>query len=69
MKYAELARKLRSLGYYFTWHGAGSHEIWRNPVSGKQTSIPYHGAKDMGPKLLSQILWQQEIDRQDFDQA
>jgi len=55
MKYGELARKLRRLGCYFTRYGAGSHEIWRNPVTGKQTPIPYHGTKDIGPKLLARI--------------
>jgi predicted RNA binding protein YcfA (HicA-like mRNA interferase family) len=69
MKYAELTRKLRRLGCDFTRHGAGSHEIWRNPVTGKQTSIPYHRSKDIGSKLLSQILRQLGIDRQDFDEA
>jgi predicted RNA binding protein YcfA (HicA-like mRNA interferase family) len=34
-----------------------------------QTSIPYHRAKDIGPKLLSEILRQLGIDRQDFDEA
>jgi hypothetical protein len=38
MKYAELTAKLLRLGCRFTWHGAGSHEIWRNPATGKQTS-------------------------------
>ena len=69
MKYAELTRKLRRVGFEFTRYGAGSHEIWRNPVSGKQTSIPYHRAKDIGPRLLSQILRQLGVDRLDFDQA
>ena len=69
MEYAELTRKLRRLGCDFTRYGAGSREIWRNPVTGRQTSIPYHRAKDIGPKLLSQILRQLGIDRQDFDEA
>lgn len=69
MKYAELTRKLRRLGCHFTRYGAGSHEIWRNPATGKQVPIPYHRTKDIGPKLLSRILCQLGIDRQDFDQA
>jgi len=69
MKYGELARKLRRLGCYFTRYGAGSHEIWRNPATGKQTPVPYHGTKDIGPKLLARILHQSEIDRKDFDRA
>ncbi len=69
MKYGELARKLRRLGCHFTRYGAGSHEIWRNPVTGKQTPIPYHSTKDIGPKLLARILRQLEIDRDDFDRT
>jgi predicted RNA binding protein YcfA (HicA-like mRNA interferase family) len=69
MKYAELTRKLRRLGCYFTRYGAGSHEMWRNPASGKQVPIPYHRSKEIGPELLSRILRQLGIDREDFDQA
>lgn len=69
MKYGELARKLRSLGCYLTRYGAGSHEIWRNPATGRQVPVPYHRTKDIGPGLLSRILKQLEIDREDFDRA
>jgi len=69
MKYAELTRRLRRLGCHFTRHGAGSHEIWRNPATGRQASIPYHVSKDIGPTLLSRILRQLGIDRSDFDGA
>jgi len=69
MKYAELTRKLRRLGCYFTRYGAGSHEIWRNPASGKQVPIPYHRSKEIGPELLSRILRQLGVDRENFDQA
>jgi predicted RNA binding protein YcfA (HicA-like mRNA interferase family) len=69
MKYAELTRKLRRLGCYFTRYGAGSHEIWRNPATGRQVPIPYHRTKEIGPKLLYRILYQLGIDRKDFDQA
>lgn len=69
MKYAELTRKLRRLGCEFTRYGAGSHEIWRNPATGAQAPVPYHRSKDIGPQLLSRILRQLEIDREDFDEA
>ena len=69
MKYAELTRKLRRLGCEFTRYGAGSHEIWRNPAAGTQAPVPYHRSKDIGPQLLSRILRQLEIDRDDFDEA
>ncbi len=69
MKYAELARKLRRLGCYRTRYGAGSHEIWRNPATCKQAPIPYHRTKDIGPKLLSRILRQLGINRQELDKV
>lgn len=69
MKYAELIRKLRRLGCYCTRYGAGSHEIWRNPATGKQVPIPYHRSKDIGTGLLSRILRELEIARDDFNQA
>ncbi len=69
MKYAELTRKLRRLGCYPTRFGAGSHEIWRNPATEKQTPIPYHRSKDLGAGLLSRILKQLDIDRESFDKA
>jgi predicted RNA binding protein YcfA (HicA-like mRNA interferase family) len=69
MKYAELTRKLRRRGCEFTRYGAGSHEIWRNPATGKQVPIPYHRSKDIGPNLLSRILRELEIDRKEFDQS
>jgi len=69
MKYAELTRKLRRLGCQFTRFGAGSHEIWRNPATNKQISIPYHRSKDIGNKLLARILEGLGVDRQDFDRA
>lgn len=69
MKYAELTRKLRRLGCYFTRYGAGGHEIWRNPATGKQAPIPYHRTKEIGPNLLSRILHQLDVDRRDFDQV
>jgi len=69
MKYAELTRKLRRLGCQFTRHGAGSHEIWRNPATSKQVPIPYHRTKDIGPGLLARILQEPEIERKEFDQT
>jgi len=43
--------------------------MWRNPATGKQVPIPYHHSKEIGPELLSRILRQLGIDREDFDQA
>ena len=69
MKYSELTRKLKRLGCYFTRYGAGSHEIWRNPATGKQVPIPYHRSKEIGPGLLSRLLRELGVDHDEFDKA
>ena len=69
MRYADVTRKLRRLGCYPTRYGAGSHELWRNPSSGRQTSIPYDSSKEIGPGLLAAILSQPDVDRARFDEA
>ncbi len=69
MRYPELRAKLLRLGCQLTRYGAGSHEIWRNPVTGKQVPIPYHRTKDIGPGLLSRILRGLGIDREKFERA
>jgi len=39
--YGELTRRLRRCGIELDRQG-GSHEVWRDPVSGQQTRIPWH---------------------------
>jgi predicted RNA binding protein YcfA (HicA-like mRNA interferase family) len=69
MKYAELTKKLRRLGCEFTRYGAGSHEVWRNSITGAQVPIPYHRTKDIGTKLLARILRELKIEKRDFNRA
>jgi predicted RNA binding protein YcfA (HicA-like mRNA interferase family) len=69
MKYVGLAKKLKGPGCEYARQGAGSHEIWFHPRTGRAVPIPYHRTKDSGPKLLARILRELEIDRQDFDRA
>ena len=37
----ELLERLRQAGYEFVRHGKGSHDIWRNPATGKAVAIPH----------------------------
>jgi predicted RNA binding protein YcfA (HicA-like mRNA interferase family) len=37
----ELLAHLRQAGYEFVRHGKGSHDIWRNPATGKAVAIPH----------------------------
>lgn len=69
MKYSELAKKLLRLGCRFTRYGAGSHEIWRNPRTGRQVPIPFHSTRDIGPALISRILKELHISRKEFEDA
>jgi predicted RNA binding protein YcfA (HicA-like mRNA interferase family) len=69
VKYRELVKKLKRLGCEYARPGAGSHEIWVNPHTRMAAPIPYHRSKDIGPKLLAQILKQLGVSRRDFDQA
>ncbi|MBI5564866.1 MAG: type II toxin-antitoxin system HicA family toxin [Chloroflexi bacterium] len=69
MKYAELVKKLKRLECEYVRQAGGSHEIWLNRRTGKSAPIPYHRTKDIGPQLMSRILRELEIDRNEFDRA
>ena len=53
--YRKIVRKLTNLGFEFHRHAAGSHEIWRNPTTGRFTTIPNHPG-DMPEGTLRAIL-------------
>lgn len=67
-KYREVARKLRSLGWAFDRHGAGSHEVWRHAATRKMVTVPHH-ARDMAEGTLRAVLREAEIDIEDFLRA
>ena len=64
-KYQEVARKLRKLGFEFVRPGAGSHEIWRHPDTGRKFTIPHH-ARDVAEGTLRKILRDAGIDVDEF---
>ncbi len=41
-QYRDIVAKMRALGFEFDRQAAGSHEIWRNPSTGRFTTIPNH---------------------------
>jgi mRNA interferase HicA len=48
MIYREVARKLRRLGCQEDpRRGGGSHRKWRNPTTGRRTSLPDWGSQDL----------------------
>jgi len=54
-RYRDIVRRLRTLGFEFHRHTAGSHEIWRNPETDAFTTIPNHPG-DMPEGTLRAIL-------------
>ncbi len=64
LKARDLVRILKSQGFYQT-RQRGSHAIFSHK-DGRVTSIPMHGGEDIGRGLLSEILDQVKISRENF---
>ena len=64
-RYRDVARGLKRFGFEFHRQAAGSHEIWRNPSSGRYTTVPNHSG-DMPEGTLRAILRQAGIEPDDF---
>jgi len=64
-KYREIVRKLQRLGFQFDRQAAGSHEIWYNPETGRNTTIPNHPG-EMPEGTLRAILRQADVEPSDF---
>ena len=65
LTYKDVTRKLRKLGFAFYRQGAGSHEVWRNPVSGRKTTVPHHSG-NLKEGTLRAILDQAGISVEEF---
>ena len=55
-RYRDVVRRLRALGFVFDRPAAGSHEIWVDPATDRQVTVPHHAAKDMPEGTLRAIL-------------
>ena len=64
-RHRQIVKKLKAFGFEFFRLGAGSHEIWRNPTTGRFTTIPNHPG-DMPEGTLRAILKQADITPEDF---
>jgi predicted RNA binding protein YcfA (HicA-like mRNA interferase family) len=60
----ELQRAARLLGFILT-RQKGSHARWNHP-DGRATTIPVHGAEEIGPPLFGQILKQLGVTLDEF---
>lgn len=63
--YREIIRILKKCGFEFYRHGAGSHEIWFNPVTERFTTIPRHTG-DIPEGTVHAILKQAAISVDEF---
>lgn len=50
----EIIAVLEKLGFYLS-RQSGSHKIYKNS-QGKRATVPFHGSKDLHPKVLKSIL-------------
>ncbi|MDE3001376.1 MAG: type II toxin-antitoxin system HicA family toxin [Gemmatimonadota bacterium] len=66
--YRQIIRRLRRLGFTFDRHARGSHEIWRNPVTRRRTTIPNHSG-DLPEGTVTAILKQAGVTVEDFLRA
>jgi predicted RNA binding protein YcfA (HicA-like mRNA interferase family) len=64
-KYKEVARKLRARGFRYDRQAKGSHEIWRNEVTGIKVTVPHH-SREVAEGTLRAILREAQIDVDDF---
>jgi len=56
---------LRTLGFEFDRHAAGSHEIWYNSETHRYTTIPNYPG-DLPEGTVRAVLRQADIDIEDF---
>jgi predicted RNA binding protein YcfA (HicA-like mRNA interferase family) len=64
-RYREIIKILQTFGFEFYRQAVGSHEIWRNPITGRFATIPNHPG-DMPEGTLRAILKQAGGDPEDF---
>lgn len=69
MKYRDVSRRLRALGCQeIPRKGGGSHRKWYNPNSSKKVPVPIPdwGSKDLKMGTLRHIIYQLDLDWEEF---
>ena len=61
----ELCKVLQKLGFEKIY-GRGSHVRFKH-ADGRRTVVPVHGNEELGPGLLTAILKQVKLSREDFE--
>jgi len=64
-RYRDVAGRLRAFGFEFHRDAARSHEIWRNPSTGRFTTIPHHSG-GVPEGTLRAILRQAGVEPEEF---
>lgn len=64
LKYKEVIKKLRKLGFGFRRSTGGTHEIWWNEKLRKTCVVPHH--KEIKPGTIKSIIKQINITPQEF---
>ncbi len=65
IRYREVTRKLKELGFSFDRQAAGSHEIWFNADTKRYSTIPNHPG-DLPEGTLHAILKQAGVRVEEF---
>ncbi|MEI7980366.1 MAG: type II toxin-antitoxin system HicA family toxin [Bacteroidota bacterium] len=60
-----LIKLLKKNGFVFS-RSNGSHHLYINPVSGKRTTVPVHGKKDLPKGTFYAILKQSGIEEEGY---
>lgn len=64
-RYRDVARRLEQLGFVLQREGKGSHEVWKNAVTGRRAVLTNHRG-DLPEGTLRSILRQAGIGEDDF---
>jgi predicted RNA binding protein YcfA (HicA-like mRNA interferase family) len=67
MRYRQVAKRLRRLGCRELRKGKGSHRVWHNPATGKVTTVPDWGPRDLAPGTVRAAIRELGISRREFD--
>ncbi|MGQ9586036.1 MAG: type II toxin-antitoxin system HicA family toxin [Anaerolineae bacterium] len=60
-----MVRILREVGFVFERQAKGSHEIWRNPRTGRYVTVPNHPG-DLPMGTLRAIIRQASLSAEEF---
>lgn len=56
LRYQEVTRRLRKLGFRFYRHGKGSHELWVRDADGRVVPVPHYRGKNIRKGTVRAII-------------